>query len=883
MVNNCFNKRKTPKKRKNKQKLLSLIGILALIIGNMNLQAIQAAENETGDIKQQEQIALEDEQKNSIVSDMAITAEPASVLETSADAVSDVVNISDSASILELPTYSEAVILPVEELIDNPPVENQLTMTFDANAGTGTIGTDNTQTIVGDDTTKALLPNQFTKDDFVFKDWNTVANGTGTAYADAADVTAVMNQGMKILTLYAQAEASYPVIFKLGDGKIDGTWKPDREAVFNRQTVTYGNGVIDFPILNTDFTAPADKSALESWRFSGYYRKDNGTVVPHTISVLPGNAEGYFTSAEIQRQIQLAQEYKDANPNAQVDLNTLFTFTAVWDATFTVQFNADDQNAGEYGRQVFKFEAAAQPLTPQINPTRPGYKLLGWSTTASSTTADFTIGEQVTQAANFPNVINNGTVNLYAVWEASDITVILDNGEGVKHSISTGYKYNDAYTLLSDANLRALADLSADFIPNGATLKGWTYTPLDAPDVDQTVLMLDDTIVVEVDGTLTATFTATWTHDVTFIPVGDTSTKVTVDRNTVVPDNQIPTLTTAVTGYTTNWYTTVPDGNGENGVIWDSTANVTENLTVTEATVANQYSVRYHSNYAPDQTIIDTTTFTYDKEQNLAGEIFTRTNYKLVGWATTEGDTAQKAHDLGATVTNLTTENNVTVDLYAVWEEVPPLTIIFNANGGTGTIGTDNKQIIAANAQDKTLLTDEFTRAGYEFTMWNTKPDGTGDIYLPGDPVLDVMERGQETLTLYAQWEFQYPVTFNLDRGTWQPDKETEFNSRIVTSGTNQTILFPVLNTDFTVATNSPLEGWKYTSYEKDNATGKVTAVPDTRLPADVGSFDNTMIKEQIDNAILYNTQNPDAPVDLNTLFTFTAVWNDTFKVQFNA
>ena len=44
-----------------------------------------------------------------------------------------------------------------------------------------------------------------------------------------------------------------------------------------------------------------------------------------------------------------------------------------------------------------------------------------------------------------------------------------------------------------------------------------------------------------------------------------------------------------------------------------------------------------------------------------------------------------------------------------------------------------------------------FTRDGYEFLGWNTKPDGTGTAYTP-DAVYG-SENGENDLTLYAQWE----------------------------------------------------------------------------------------------------------------------------------
>lgn len=41
------------------------------------------------------------------------------------------------------------------------------------------------------------------------------------------------------------------------------------------------------------------------------------------------------------------------------------------------------------------------------------------------------------------------------------------------------------------------------------------------------------------------------------------------------------------------------------------------------------------------------------------------------------------------------------------------------------------------------------TREGYNFVGWNTRPDGTGTSYQPGDS----FTTPEGNLTLYAQWE----------------------------------------------------------------------------------------------------------------------------------
>ena len=76
------------------------------------------------------------------------------------------------------------------------PSETTLyTITFDANGGEGTMGT---QTLASN-IPQALLPNAFTRTDYIFMGWTTAADGSGHDYSDSQ---VVMNIGNT--TLYAQ-------------------------------------------------------------------------------------------------------------------------------------------------------------------------------------------------------------------------------------------------------------------------------------------------------------------------------------------------------------------------------------------------------------------------------------------------------------------------------------------------------------------------------------------------------------------------------------------------------------------------------------------------------------------------------------------------------
>ena len=107
------------------------------------------------------------------------------------------------------------------------------------------------------------------------------------------------------------------------------------------------------------------------------------------------------------------------------------------------------------------------------------------------------------------------------------------------------------------------------------------------------------------------------------------------------------------------------------------------------------------------------------------------------------------------------TEN---ITLYAQWEE-KTLKVIFNANNGTSEFIT---QSICESVSTK-LDKNTFTRVGYIFKNWNTKPNGTGTSYSDGEEISITSD-----LTLYAIWEKElYSVTFDANGGKFTNGKTT--------------------------------------------------------------------------------------------------------------
>lgn len=91
------------------------------------------------------------------------------------------------------------------------------------------------------------------------------------------------------------------------------------------------------------------------------------------------------------------------------------------------------------------------------------------------------------------------------------------------------------------------------------------------------------------------------------------------------------------------------------------------------------------------------------------------------------------------------------------WESLARYYIHFNANGGSGTMSSQEVIGTGEMAAYEPIKSVTFGRpaVGYYFTGWNTKPDGTGTAYSNGQLIGLTGD-----VTLYAQWSDIYTVTF---------------------------------------------------------------------------------------------------------------------------
>ena len=177
----------------------------------------------------------------------------------------------------------------------------------------------------------------------------------------------------------------------------------------------------------------------------------------------------------------------------------------------------------------------------------------------------------------------------------------------------------------------------------------------------------------------------------------------------------------------------------------------------------------YTVSFSDDGEISESQTLRY--EQTAAEPISpTKTGYTFDGWYTSsdEGTTLQSKHNFDAPITS-------DITLYAKWlANTYSVTFDKNAQNATETMLTQN----FTYDKEATLLSNVFSNPGYRFSVWNTKADGSGEVYNNNQSVKNLTSENGKNITLYAQWtlEGNYLITYNLDEGTNNPNNPLEYN-----------------------------------------------------------------------------------------------------------
>ena len=273
-------------------------------------------------------------------------------------------------------------------------------------------------------------------------------------------------------------------------------------------------------------------------------------------------------------------------------------------------------------------------------------------------------------------------------------------------------------------------------------------------------------------------------NDFTFSSQGDDDTYVVIDGVVIAAMNQLLMTHGISINFTTGEVTTTPTDIALNTTIkkqFEAAGKTASSLFDGDTLRGDTYhtlSFFYleRGNWASNLKISyniqsKPVTITYDKNSSAAsgttnatnghdGDTFTiasngykNTGYTFVGWGETKTTSVGDLIQPGAK--KAYTDNKT---LYAQWRANGYM-VVFDKNSSeaSGSMSVMSMDYDTA----KNLTANGFARPGYHFTNWNTKPDGTGTKYTDQQEVKNLTSTNGATITLYAQWEENDPITIN--------------------------------------------------------------------------------------------------------------------------
>ena len=226
-------------------------------------------------------------------------------------------------------------------------------------------------------------------------------------------------------------------------------------------------------------------------------------------------------------------------------------------------------------------------------------------------------------------------------------------------------------------------------------------------------------------------------------------------QNYTVETQTLPLADATRTGYTfVGWYT--DEACTDTNRITQIAAGSSGNITLFAKWNANTYTVKFDSNGGSDKPYSQT--FTYDVEQALPANTFTRDGYTFAGWAKSANGYVTYADE--QKVSNLTAENKGTVTLYAVWNENSKVSpVIFTMPSGTSVDYGDSVTLYCGTSGAKISYTIDGETKEYTDKIVITK-----DVTITAFATKDGMKKSDTTTASYTIKT--YTVTYKSDYGT---------------------------------------------------------------------------------------------------------------------
>jgi uncharacterized repeat protein (TIGR02543 family) len=382
--------------------------------------------------------------------------------------------------------------------------------------------------------------------------------------------------------------------------------------------------------------------------------------------------------------------------------------------SYTVQFKVNGGSGSTPSTQTAN--AGSSITLPNGNAlSRPGFAFDGWNTEPDGTGTSYAAGTLYTVTGN---------VTLYAKWTpVVTYTVSFDTNGGTpvpaSQTIADGGKVTEPAVMAK----------------NGYTFGGWYKENTFSTQWNFSSNTVTGNMTLYAKWADTSTVWTVKFETNGGSPVGDAMVLRSTSVNCPMPD---PTRT----GYIFNrWFV-----NSGLTTVYNFSSVVIDNITLYAQWNPISYNVTYDKNAADATGSMANSSHTYDVDETLNSNAFTRTGYTFTGWAKTTTGAVEFTNS--AAVKNLTSTAGGAVNLYAKWNPISyNVTYNKNAADATGSMANSSHTYDV----DKTLNANVFTRTGYTFAGWARTSTGAVE-FTNSAAVKNLTATAGGTVNLYAKW-----------------------------------------------------------------------------------------------------------------------------------
>ena len=707
--------------------------------------------------------------------------------------------------------------------------------TFDANHGSGDIPDAMVSRTV---LTGVVIPSVgLSRTGYRTSSWNTSPDGTGADISpgnntiDESLIRTCFSAGTSVVLYPKWIPVEYTFSFDLnnGNGQLPGeltsrtvltgvsipsigltragyivsTWNTSADG--SGQDLSPGERTIDTELIQTLFTSGTAVTLYPKWVPKEY-----------TISFGSNSGEGQVPAALVSRTVLTGAEipsvglsrigYKVSVWNTSVDgtgidispgnnaidesfiercfgEGTSVVLYPKWVArSYSISFSS---NGGE-GRTPDTFNGVTIGTTitmPVSSFSRIGYRADGWSTTVDGSGRSFPPGSVLIDSAMISSIFGEGEMaTLYQRWTPIEYSVSFSANNGSGHipeemtsrTVLTGI-HIPAVEVTMVGYTASVWNTSAD--GNGRDI-GPGDRAIDARFIEDnftsgtSIMLYPKWVPIE----YTFTFSANY---------GEGQKPGDLTSRTVLTGVQIPAVPLSRIGYSVSVWNTSADGSGidiipgsigmdQRFIIDHFGSNTT--LTLYPKWITVEYSFSFNANQGsgriPDALVSRTV---------LTGAEIPEIGLSRIGYTVSVWNTSPEGNGIDIEPGNRTLNDSfirncfssgTVVTLYPKWAPIL-YTVSFALNGGDGTLPDRLSNIVESSSIDVPAV--DVRRTGYDSSIWNTSPDGSGIDISPGRNDVNqtfIMNcfSANVSVTLYPKWtENHYSITFSDNNGAPSP------------------------------------------------------------------------------------------------------------------